>query len=266
MTLALVFTDLDGTLLDHDTYSWEPARPALERMRKLNVPLILNSSKTVAELELLHRELGLDAPYVAENGAVVCLPDEGGRRVVLGVERADILAALEEARREHGWKFRGFAEMSDAEVAGLTGLAIEDAARARQREGSEPLVWQDQAEAVFDFAEFLARAGLTLTRGGRFLHVLGQADKARAMLWLRRRYLAQHGKGGLRTVAAGDSPNDASMLRNADIAVVIPHADGVRVQVRGRVRTMIAPAPGPAGWNACMMELLDQHFEGTDHG
>lgn len=28
----LVFTDLDGTLLDHESYDWSPARPALNRL------------------------------------------------------------------------------------------------------------------------------------------------------------------------------------------------------------------------------------------
>ena len=40
----LVFTDLDGTLLDED-YGWEAARPAVEALRAASIPIILNSSK-----------------------------------------------------------------------------------------------------------------------------------------------------------------------------------------------------------------------------
>ncbi len=43
---TLVFTDLDGTLLNHDDYSWEAARPALEELQRQSIPLILVSSKT----------------------------------------------------------------------------------------------------------------------------------------------------------------------------------------------------------------------------
>jgi len=53
----LVFTDLDGTLLTHEGYSWQPAAPALERLRQLDIPLILNSSKTAAEIAALREEL-----------------------------------------------------------------------------------------------------------------------------------------------------------------------------------------------------------------
>ena len=42
----LVITDLDGTLLDHATYSWAAATPALDLLRTSEAGLILASSKT----------------------------------------------------------------------------------------------------------------------------------------------------------------------------------------------------------------------------
>src|SRR5687768_8132133 len=70
----LVFTDLDGTLLDHDTYSWEAARPALSRLRHLGIPLVLCSSKTAAELRPIAKRLGLQTPLIVENGGGIRLP------------------------------------------------------------------------------------------------------------------------------------------------------------------------------------------------
>jgi mannosyl-3-phosphoglycerate phosphatase len=57
----VVVTDVDGCLLD-ETYRWEPARPALDALKKRGIPLVLCSSKTRAEMEPLHADLGLDAP------------------------------------------------------------------------------------------------------------------------------------------------------------------------------------------------------------
>lgn len=37
----LVFSDLDGTLLDSHSYDWQPAAPWLSRLREANVPVIL---------------------------------------------------------------------------------------------------------------------------------------------------------------------------------------------------------------------------------
>lgn len=66
--MQTVFTDLDGTLLDHETYSWEAARPALERLELSGIPWILVTSKTRAEVELWRKQLGNRHPFIIENG------------------------------------------------------------------------------------------------------------------------------------------------------------------------------------------------------
>ena len=71
----LIVTDLDGTLIDHHTYSAEPARPALEAAVRAGVPVVLCSSKTYAEMAILVRTLALaPAPLIVENGGAVWFP------------------------------------------------------------------------------------------------------------------------------------------------------------------------------------------------
>jgi len=65
----LVFSDLDGTLLDSHSYDWQPAAPWLSRLREANVPVILCSSKTSAEMLYLQKTLqlqGLPLPKMAQ--------------------------------------------------------------------------------------------------------------------------------------------------------------------------------------------------------
>ena len=81
---VLIFTDLDGTLLDHDTYSWDEAIPALNLCRRLDYPLIMVSSKTRAELDVLRQEIGLSSPFVSENGGGIFFPEEGIRHIPPG--------------------------------------------------------------------------------------------------------------------------------------------------------------------------------------
>jgi len=69
----LVFTDLDGTLLD-DGYQWEAARPALELLRAREIPVVLCTSKTRAEVLPLREDLGLRDPFIAENGGAAYIP------------------------------------------------------------------------------------------------------------------------------------------------------------------------------------------------
>jgi mannosyl-3-phosphoglycerate phosphatase len=56
----VIFTDLDGTLLDRNTYSFEPALPALHLIRQKDIPLILTSSKTRAEIEFCQAQLQIN--------------------------------------------------------------------------------------------------------------------------------------------------------------------------------------------------------------
>ena len=265
----LVFTDLDGTLLDHDDYGFAPALPALERLRAAAVPLIPTTSKTLAEMGPLNRALGNSHPCIVENGSAIVVPEgyfqeleegesEIGYRVLrLAPAYGEVLEVLLRLRQTRGYRFRGFADMSDAEVAADTGLALEQARLARRRLCSEPLRWQDSQPALERFARDLAAAGLHLTRGGRYHHVLAAVDKADAMTRLQGLYRRQ-GWHGFLNLALGDSPNDLALLQAADLAVVIPRKDGGRLELDTGKRMIHAPEPGPAGWNRVVLDLIQE--------
>ena len=58
---ALIFSDLDGTLLDHDSYTFGAAQCALRAVRERSIPLILATSKTLAETVRINEPIqGLD--------------------------------------------------------------------------------------------------------------------------------------------------------------------------------------------------------------
>ena len=73
---AIIFTDLDGTLLDHSSYQWDRAKPALDLCQRFHVPVVLVSSKTRAEMVKLKDELGLSHPFISENGGGIFFPKE----------------------------------------------------------------------------------------------------------------------------------------------------------------------------------------------
>ncbi len=261
----LIFSDLDGTLLDHHSYSWEPALPALDQLKSLSIPLILCTSKTAAEVTKLHAELELDTPCIVENGAAIVIdpqaddPTRGA--FYFGRSYQELTSLVHSIRQEEQFDFTGFSDMSAAEVAAATGLTLENARLAKQRLCSEPLQWQDSTQALERFAHKLARHKLRLLRGGRFYHVLDSgADKGTALTWLRSWYLEQHPASSWTTVALGDGPNDESMMEAADIAIVIPALSGHAAHPQAR-KMITAPAPGPAGWNKAILSLLKMFSE-----
>ncbi|WP_328185528.1 HAD-IIB family hydrolase [Marinobacter sp. OP 3.4] len=258
----IFFSDLDGTLLDHDTYDWQPARPALQRLAELDLPLVLNSSKTRPEIEALRRELDNTHPFIVENGAGMVIPagyfGNGPEEVITaGASRACILEELA-SQRARDYRFTGFADLPPPELARLTGLSREAAAMAGDRIGTEPILWQDTPERLQTFREGLADRGLQLQQGGRFLHVMGRFDKADGLRQLMSRYRARSPETSWRSVALGDSLNDQDMLAGADLAVIIAGVNADRIELPEGHPVIRSTEPGPTGWNRSVLEVLSR--------
>ena len=261
MTLPLIFSDLDGTLLDYDSYSFAAARTVLAEINRRGYPLILASSKTAAEMQQWHERLALSAPFICENGAAVFSPrgpGSGWDVDRLAPPRDEILEVLAGLCDAGGYHYLGFADCTAADVAELTGLAPEQAGLALEREFSEPVQWRDSAERLAEFRQALAQHSLQALQGGRFVTVSGHCDKATAMSLVRERYAAET---PVRTIALGNSPNDESMLAAADIAVIINSRRADDMYISGPAHIIRTTEPGPAGWQEAMLGLLDSLAE-----
>jgi len=247
----IVFTDLDGTLLDHASYSHAAAAPALEALAERGIPLILASSKTEAEITQLHAELGLgDWPIIVENGARSLRP--GAPDADRG-DYARLRAVLESLPRDLKAHYRGFGDMSDAEVARVTGLPLAAAGLARQRSFTEPGLWSGDDAGLEDFLAALGRDGITARSGGRFLTLSFSGTKAQQMAGI----MADLDRDT--AIALGDAPNDVEMIETADYGVIIrnDHGKGIPLlagETTGRI--LRSEAPGPEGWNASVLALL----------
>lgn len=260
---TLVFTDLDGTLLDHDTYGFEPARPALGLLARKKIPVILNSSKTLVEILKIRSALGNGHPFIAENGSVVAVPEHtfaglarkdplfqsrSGLLVKrLGGDREAVLDILNHLRRTHGFSFEGFADMDPARLSRVTGLTEDQAIQAGQRLSTEPILWQDTPGQWEAFAGHLADAGLGWVQGGRFISISRPFDKKDGVACLLDLYAADMGCVPF-TIGLGDSPNDQAMLDMMDIAVVICSARCDQIKLNRPPTIIRTTARGPEGW------------------
>jgi mannosyl-3-phosphoglycerate phosphatase len=263
----VVFTDLDGTLLSHEGYDWAPARPGIEALRARGVPLVFTSSKTRSEIERWRFRIGNTDPFISENGGALWipadlrLPAEGAvpvgayDRVELGTPYGRLRLALPHLAEAVGVPLRGFADMTDEEIAGHTGMTLEEVAPARQREYDEPFVpGRPLTSAEERQLEWTATSlGLRITRGGRFHHLMGLVSKARAMA----RLIEAMG-GQVRSLAVGDSPNDLEMLAAADQGIVVARPDGGHASelVAGLPDAWFVQTPGPGGFSEGVLRWL----------
>jgi len=219
---TLIFTDLDGTLLDDQTYNFSPALPSLKIIHSRKIPLILVSSKTRAEIEFFKESLSLESPFISENGGGIyfptsfSIPKEYSCEKVVGFKALfmgrPIKEVLERSRKlKDNFNFKGFSEMPVQEIASLTGLTLEDALRASKREFDEPILLQDSLDNREIFCEKAAQHGLDCVFGGRFIHLFIGGNKGRAVEKVLDIY--KQLKGATFSIALGDSPNDISMLK-----------------------------------------------------
>jgi mannosyl-3-phosphoglycerate phosphatase len=282
MSQFLLFTDLDGSLLDSNTYSFDEAKPALDVLRSKNIPVILVSGKTRAEIEPLREELDHQDPFIVENGAAVYvpvetfdfLPERSRRRssyhvIELGTPYAllrDVLRQIEDAV---GTRLRGFGDLSVDEVMATTGLSREDALRAMLREFDEPFLVNGPPKLIEAICRQIVTRGLNWTRGGRFFHLTGNNDKGRAANILLRCYKRQGRERdlpNLETIGIGDSLNDLPLLLAVDHPVLVQKPDGSYDSDINLPNLIRAPDIGPAGWNRAVRDLLQQASDEATSG
>nr|WP_240989347.1 HAD-IIB family hydrolase [Salipiger mangrovisoli] len=245
-----VFTDLDGSLLDHGSYSLAAAEPALTALKERHIPLILASSKTAAEIAPLHSELGLGGwPAIVENGADRITPGALPEAAPQYRKLRAALAGLPELSRN----FKGFGDMDAAEVARITGLPPQSATLARQRRFTEPGLWSGSEAELDAFLAALSVKGIEARKGGRFLTLSFGGTKAQQMAGI----LADLGCDT--SIALGDAPNDIEMIEAATHGVIIRNDHGTGIpplpgEQTGRIRR--TALPGPEGWNVAILDLL----------
>ena len=260
----IFFTDLDGTLLNHETYSFAPALEALDALRIRNVPLILASSKTAAEINPLRRELGFeDCEAIVENGSGLIF-SENDQQIQSDIYHS-LLEKISEVPSQYRDKFVGFSQWNAAEVSARTGLTLEASGLAKKRQFSEPGVWHGDKQELEIFGDLLAEQGIMLQQGGRFISLSYGGNKVAFMKEL----IDKHSESNFRRfcVALGDAPNDVAMLDAADLGIVIPnpaHHGMDRIPVGGNI--MRATQPGPAGWNESVLGILNKAGSGGQIG
>jgi mannosyl-3-phosphoglycerate phosphatase len=273
MIKLIIFTDLDGTLLDYSTYSFEPALPALQLLRGKGIPLIICSSKTRKEIEYYREKIDNDHPFISENGGGIFIPmnyfkfklqssnfnvkEENNYQVIsLGAKYSALRSAIKELKQE-GFNVTGFGDMTIEEVAKIAGISRKEAEMAKERDFDEPFIFQGNNEEAQKMLNSIKAKGFNYTRG-RFFHILGDSDKGKAVSILIELYKGELGDDVL-TIAFGDSPNDISMLEKVNYPIIVQKPDGSYDTLIDIPHLTKAEGIGPEGWNKAVLTLIKKN-------
>jgi mannosyl-3-phosphoglycerate phosphatase len=270
----LIYTDLDGTLLDHHTYSFKKALSALSEIKRRNIPLVLCSSKTKCELEEYQRKLRIKYPFISENGGAVFIPKgyfdkpendlkEMGKYLVLelGTPYKKLRKRLLEVSRKLGIKVVGFGDLKTKQITSMFNLPYKEARLAKKRDYDEPFYFLEEIEPkkIRAIEREFNKDGLNLTKGGRFYHLVGQNDKGKAVRLLTKMY-KQNWNTDFVTIGIGDSLNDLPMLKAVDIPILVRQKDNAYdKEILRRVKVQRAKGIGPSGWNQAVLDLVAKY-------
>ncbi|KZZ42355.1 hypothetical protein A3758_15280 [Oleiphilus sp. HI0118] len=267
---SIVFTDLDGTLLDHDDYSFSAAAGAIEALKREGVPIVPVTSKTKDELISLRDAIGLETPFVVENGAGIYIPkgyflfnddsliDAGSywckRFAPPRSELTELVMNAPEALR---MSMRTFSDMTILELSELTGLTEAQAELAAAREFSEPIEWTGEDSDASELKDYARQHGYDLVKGGRFFHLTNGYDKGQALYWLKQQYSRANPNQAQFAIALGDSANDIDMLEAADQAIIIKNPHSKTIELAPGIPVIRSAQAGPSGWAESLSSFLN---------
>lgn len=265
---TLVFTDLDGTLLDLETYSADKVKQHVQRLKEQNVSIIFCSSKTWTEQEHYLQELNLDEPAIVENGSGIIFSPESElsftiplqeiherKALLLGRNYYDAVNAIEGCTSNSTHKYQYYYNQSTEQVAAITGLSLSASEKAKSRDFSETIFNADiDADDFNILSASLNELGFQCIPGSKYVTITGkESNKGIAVRLLIEAYQAKYGE--VRSVGIGDSRNDLEMLEAVQFPYLVKRPDNTwaNIDVENICK---ASAIGPDGWTLMAEEVL----------
>ena len=251
-----VVTDVDGTLMDH-SYDFTPAKDTIKFLQELSIPVILCTSKTAAEVQVIRKELNLTDPYIVENGAAIygeSLNKVNGE-IILG-EKYEILEnILSIISDEINYDLIPLNNISDQEAVKLTGLKGHSLKLMRDRHWSMPFLNPPETKEK-EINIHCKRFNVEIFRGNRMSHMLSvNSNKGKAIKALKE-YV---NNPNIKIIGLGDSPNDLPLLLNSDYKIVIPSPNGPNLKLIESLNQnsfILANEPNGYGWKCEINKLI----------
>jgi mannosyl-3-phosphoglycerate phosphatase len=268
----IIYTCLDGALLDEKDCSFQESLPALRAARERGFHVVFCSTKTRAEIEHVCDAMEMKAPFIAEGGGAIHIPEEYFPFEIDGSSRYHGYAVIEFG--ESYWKvvekMRAIRSNShDLSVVGFSDLTIKDVAleynmtyanakRAKDRAHSELFRFRNATkEACREFLQKVTHAGLRYSNGSRLYRLHGAFDTGKAIRALN--LLFRRTFDSITTVGIGHSPNDSSMLGNAEHPMIVKQPSGTyHPELAAQFpRAQLTDGTGPQGLAEAVMQLVN---------
>ncbi len=222
---VLIFTDLDGSLLDRDTFKFDKISKYIKDLISKGVFIIPNSSKTKVEIEKFNNDLDEDLPFVVENGAAIynlnLINSSFPEKISLSREINEIIEIFDnKISSKYKSKCKFIKDLKSDKQSEIFGLSKDKVKYAINREYTIPLIFEGSKIQKTDLFKSVNNVGLSLQEGGRVINLCDKISKSQAMKHVVKIF-KKISKEKLITIGVGDNFNDLDMLKNSDIPCLV---------------------------------------------
>ena len=247
----IIFTDLDGSLLDKDTFRFDEIEDYFRELVSKGIKIIPNSSKTEAELLDFNNLYNLNLSFIAENGSSIhglnLIHSSLPKKLSLSRSTDQIYGIYNENIPSHlKDKITFILRLNSKEQQEIFGLPLDKIELALKRNHSLPIQFNGNEIEKNEFIKIMNNAGLTVQTGGRLMNICDNVNKSKAMtktLELIKKEIDEE----IMTIGVGDNQNDIDMLRQSDYACLVKNEDfdSSLINIDNLIKST---EPSPKGW------------------
>ncbi|MEC7677488.1 MAG: HAD-IIB family hydrolase [Pseudomonadota bacterium] len=266
----LIFTDIDGTLINNDTFFEGKNIEIAETLHEHNHILIYNSSKTFDEIVNMQKKFNTSFPFICETGGGIYYKNlltqasdelREGYSIMYESKKIEMFKKIikEEVQKNFKDDLDMFDDLCLDEKSRLSGLKGNDLHLASKRDFSILINWKSDDGRYSKFKSVLHGHGLKLIKGGRFSHICASHDKGQAVKFFLNQIKSSGMYNKILTIGIGDSTNDLEMLSNVDYACVVKSKNNNDLMKKIDIsKVLLSTQHAPEGWAECIHKIFTQ--------
>ena len=254
----IIFTDLDGTLLHRETFKFDPIKDYIKELINNEIIIIPNSSKTEKEIEKFNEELGVELPYISENGSSIhglnLINSNFPNKIILSREKEELLKIfnlkIPEKIRDKCLLISKLDKKRQEIIFGQKDAKLKD---VLNRKYTLPFLFSGEKKRKNRLLKILSSNSLTLQEGGRVSNLCDNVNKVKSMNKVIR--ILKKTKDKIKTIAVGDNYNDLDMLKNCDVPCLVFN-DQFKLDQINIDNLIFSNKPSPEGWADVIKKAL----------
>ncbi|MDC2970674.1 HAD-IIB family hydrolase, partial [Candidatus Pelagibacter sp.] len=232
------------------TFKFDPIKDYIKDLINNEIIIIPNSSKTEKEIERFNEELGVELPYISENGSSISglnlINSNFPNKIILSREKEELFKIFNlkvpEKIRNKCLLISKLDKKKQEKIFGQKDDRLKD---VLNRKYTLPFLFNGEKKDKNRLIKTLNSNSLTLQEGGRVSNLCDNVNKVKSMNKVIK--ILKKTKNKIKTIAVGDNYNDLDMLKNCDIPCLVFN-DQFKLDQINIDNLIFSNKPSPEGW------------------